>query len=80
MFARLSLSQKIMIAIDWSKQQAFDAGPKVIHQINFTGNLDRAGNTAMLFIIKEAKETILDFLRRDHESIVNFIWLNIRSI
>ena len=27
-----------MIAIDLSKQQALDDDPKVIHQINFTGN------------------------------------------
>ena len=47
-----------MIAIDLSKQQALDADPKAIQQINFTANLDRAGNTAMLSIIEEAKETI----------------------
>ena len=47
-----------MIAIDLSKQQALDADPKAIQQINFTANLDRAGNTAVLFIIEEAKETI----------------------
>ena len=29
--------------------------------INFTGNLDQAGNTAIFFIIEETKETILDF-------------------
>ena len=50
-----------MIAIDFSKQQALDADPKAIQQINFTGSLDRAGQTAMYFIIEEAKETILDF-------------------
>ena len=50
-----------MIAIDLSKQQALDADPRAIHQINFTPNLDRAGNTTMLFIIEEAKETVLDF-------------------
>ena len=33
---------------------------KVIQQINFTENLDRAENT-IFFIIEEAKETILDF-------------------
>ena len=48
------------IAIDLSKQQALDADPKPIQQINFTANLDRDGNT-IFFIIKEAKETILDF-------------------
>ena len=34
-----------MIAIDLSKQQALDADPRAIRQINFTPNLDRAGNT-----------------------------------
>ena len=29
-----------MIAIDLSKQQALDADPKAIQQINYTGNLD----------------------------------------
>ena len=45
-----------MIAIDLSKQQALDADPKEIQQINFTGNLDGAGQTAMYFIIEEAKK------------------------
>ena len=50
-----------MIAIDLSKQQALDADPRAIQQINFTANLDRNGNTAMFFIIEEAKETVLKF-------------------
>ena len=50
-----------MIAIDLSKQQALDADPRAIQQINFTANLDRAGNTTMFFITEEAKETVLDF-------------------
>ena len=29
-----------MITIDLSKQQALDADPKAIQQINFTGNLE----------------------------------------
>ena len=49
-----------MIAIDLSKQQALDADPKAIQQINFITNLDQDGNTTF-FIIEEAKETILDF-------------------
>ena len=32
-----------MIAIDLNKQQALDADPTAIQQINFTANLDRAG-------------------------------------
>ena len=44
-----------MIAIDLSKQQALDADPRAIQQINFTANLDRAGNTTMLFLIEQGK-------------------------
>ena len=50
-----------MIAIDLNKQQALDADPRAIHQINFTANLDRAGNITIYFILEEAKETVLDF-------------------
>ena len=50
-----------MIAVDLSKQQALDADPRAIQQINFTANLDTAGNTRIYFILEEAKETILDF-------------------
>ena len=50
-----------MIAVDLSKQQALDADPRAIQQINFTANLDRAGNTRVYIILEEAKETILDF-------------------
>ena len=48
-----------MIAIDLSKQQALDADPKAIHQINFPGNLEE--QSTIFFIIEEAKETVLDF-------------------
>ena len=47
-----------MIAIDLSKQQALDADPKAIQQIDFTANLDRARNTRLYFIREEARETI----------------------
>ena len=40
-----------MIAIDLSKQQVLDADPKAIQQINFTANLNRVGNTTIVFII-----------------------------
>ena len=50
-----------MIAVDLSKQQASYADPRAIQQINFTANLDRAGNTRVYFILEEAKETILNF-------------------
>ena len=50
-----------MIAIDLSKQQALDADPKGIQQINFTENLDRAANARLYFILEEAKETVFEF-------------------
>ena len=50
-----------MIAVDLSKQQVLDADPRAIQQINFTANLDRAGDKRIFFILEEAKEDILDF-------------------
>ena len=50
-----------MIAVDLCKQQALDADPKAIQQITFTANLDRAGNTRLYFIVKQAKETVFEF-------------------
>ena len=35
--------------IDLSKQQALDADPRAIQQINFNANLDIAENTTMFF-------------------------------
>ena len=52
-----------MIAVDLSKHQALDADPRAIEQINFTANLDRNGNRTMFFIIEEAKESVLGFLK-----------------
>ena len=50
-----------MIVTDLSKRQALDAHRKAIQQVNFTANLDRAGNKRIYFILEEAKETVLDF-------------------
>ena len=50
-----------IIAIDLSKQQVLDADPRAIQQINFTANLDRAGNRTIFFIIEEEKETVFEF-------------------
>ena len=52
-----------MIAIDLSKKQVFDADSRAIQQINFTANLDRAGNTLMFFITEVEKETVFEVLR-----------------
>ena len=50
-----------MIAVELSKQQALDADPKAIQQINFTANLNVPGKTRIYFILEEAKETVLYF-------------------
>ena len=50
-----------MIAIDLIRQNESDAKPRAIQQINFTANLDRAGNTTIFFVIEEAKETVFEF-------------------
>ena len=65
-----------MHAIDLSKQQGLDPDPKAIQQINFTANLDRAGNTRLYFILEEAKETIFWIFTRNCKSFVNAILLN----
>ena len=45
-----------MIATGLSKQQALDADPKAIQQINFTRNLRGNNNRLMFFIIEDKKE------------------------
>ena len=62
-----------MIAVDLRKQQALDADPRAIQQMNFTASLDRAGNTRAYFILEEAKETILDFSQGTVKSVVNIL-------
>ena len=52
-----------MIAVDLSKQQALDADPKAIQQINFTANLERAGNTRFYFIFEKQKKLCFSFLK-----------------
>ena len=69
-----------IFAVDLSKQQALDADPRAIQQINFTVNLDRAGNTTMFFIIKEAKETMLDFSIGTAKVLLNAIPLSATSL
>ena len=48
-----------LIAADLSKQKALDADPRIIQQIIFTGKA--SGNTAIYYILKQSKETILEF-------------------
>ena len=50
-----------LIAIALSKQKKLYADPKVIQQINFTGNLDRPVDATLFFIIEQSEETVLNF-------------------
>ena len=64
-----------MIAIDLSREQALDADPRAIQQINFTVNLDRA-NTKIYFILEEAKERIFEFLQGTVKILwIQFFWI-----
>ena len=60
-----------IVAIDLSKQKVLDADSKGIQQINFTRNLDRAGNTGFYFILEEAKETVCEF----SQGTVKVLWM-----
>ena len=43
-----------VMAIDLSKQQALDANPKAMQQINFDGNLEN--NPAIFLLLKKQKK------------------------
>ena len=60
-----------MIAISLSKQQALDADPKAIQQINFTGNLEQDNGGTIFSIMEEAKETVFNFT----QGTVKVLWL-----
>ena len=62
-----------MTGIDLSKQQALDADPKAIQQINFTANLDKDGNTRFYFILEEAKKKHFLIFTRNCKSFINII-------
>ena len=44
-----------------SKEAKTRCWSKITQQIDFTGNEDRAGNTEIFLIIKEAQESVLAF-------------------
>ena len=48
-----------MIAVDFSKQQALDADPKAIQQINFTANVERG--IRFYLILEKSKGTVFKF-------------------
>ena len=52
-----------MIPIELGKQQALDADPTAMRQINLTASLYRAWNTTIFFIVEKAKEIVLNILQ-----------------
>ena len=50
-----------LIVINLSKQQALNADPRAIQQIDFTGNLDEGDGATIFFITEQAKETVFEF-------------------
>ena len=68
-----------MTAINLNKQQALDADPQAIQQINLTGNLERDRNedTTMFFIVEEAKKFVLDF-SQGTAKVIDFFFFNIK--
>ena len=65
-----------LIVVDLSNQQALDADPKAIQQINFTVSLDRSGNTRTYFILEEVNE----LFTRNCKSFVNAIPFSATSL
>ena len=65
-----------LIVVDLSSQQALDADPKAIQQINFTVSLDRSGNTRTYFILEEVNE----LFTRNCKSFVNAILFSATSL
>ena len=66
-----------MVSIDLSKQQALDADPKAIQQINITENLDRTPitNTTIFSIIKKAKNSFRFFTKNQKTILILFLAL-----
>ena len=70
-----------IVATEINKQQALDADPRTIQQINFTTNLDRAGNTTMFFSTEEVKKNVLGFSQGNVKVLwVQFSWVQLRWI
>ena len=65
-----------MIVIDLSRQNEIDADPRAIQQINFTENLDIAGDTTIFFITEEANETVFEF----SQGTVKVLWMQLRFL
>ena len=52
-----------MIAIDLSKQQALEADPRAVQQINFTANVDEEEIRDYISFLKKQNKLFLNFLK-----------------
>ena len=59
-----------LIVVRLSKQ-AFDADSKAIQKIDFTGNLESAGNMTIFIIIERSQRNYYEFLTRNCRSIAS---------
>ena len=81
-FFIIFLTNKVICWLQF-KQNALNVSLKAMRQINFTENLHWAGNATMFFIIKEAKETLLDFSQRSLKVLYFFfplIYINTKRL
>lgn len=65
-----------MIPIDTRKQQTLDADPKVIQQINFAANQERAGDTKFFLLLKKQEKLFQIF----HKELVEYCKLRIKNL
>ena len=54
-----------MIAIDLSKQQVLGADPRATQQINFTANLDTAGNSIQCSLLLKKQKKLFWTFQKD---------------
>ena len=52
-----------IIAVDLSRKNELDADPRAVQQINFTANVDRAGNKTIFLLLKKQKKPFQNFHR-----------------
>ena len=62
-----------MIATDLNKQQALDADPRAIQQINFTAKLGKPENITIFFYYWRSKRNCLILFTRNCKSILNVL-------
>ena len=68
-----------MFAVNLSKQQALDADPRAIQQINFTANIDRAAANKSLLYSGRSKRNYSRLFTGNSKSIVNKIIFNLNT-